>query len=284
MEPPYAIDTSRPTVVAEAVKKVFGSVWGDASFSLLDRMFEDVADMFEGRYPGYQAIDMEYHDLEHSLQATVCLTHLLKGRSLTSDQPVLGVRNWELAVISALLHDTGFLKEVGDDSGTGAKYTFIHERRSCDFARKHMTQLGLEPTEIEDICSAIICTGPRSKISEVNFRCEEVRQMAFMLVTADYLAQISAADYLDKLPRLYREFEESFEYNQVPLEERPYQTQRELLEKTSGFWYKFVLPVLENQMGGVFRYLSAPGGTNPYLDAVEANLLELDRRLAARTI
>lgn len=284
MESPYAIDTSRPTQVADAVKAVFGTVWGEGSFPLLDRVFEDITRMFEGRYPGYQAIDMEYHDFEHTLQATVCMAHLLRGRSLSSDSPVLGDRYWELSVIAALLHDTGFLKEEGDDSGTGAKYTFVHERRSCDFARRYLPQLGLTSGETEDVCSAIICTGPRSKIGEVGFRSEEARLMAFMLVTADYLAQISAADYLDKLPRLYLEFEESFEFNRIPPEDRPYQTEKELLEKTPRFWHEFVLPILENKVGGVFHYLSEGEHGNPYLDAVDANLAELERRLKAGAV
>lgn len=281
MADPHVINTEQPDDVALAVKTVFGKVWGDGSFPLLDKVFSDVTSMFEGRYPGYQAIDMEYHDYEHTLQATLCLAHLLEGRALTDDTPVLEARDWELAVIAALLHDTGFLKESGDVVGTGAKYTFVHERRSCDFARAYLPQLGFTAEEIEDVCSAIICTGPRSKISEVAFRCDEARIMAFMLVTADYLAQISAGDYLDKLPRLYMEFEESFRQNRIPPEQRPYSSLHELLAKTPGFWAGYVLPVLNEKVGGVYRYLSPPGQPNPYILAAEANVTELMRRLEA---
>ncbi len=284
MVPPHAIDTNQPSEVADAVKAAFAGVGGEASFPLLDRLFADVSGMFEGRHPGYQAIDMEYHDYDHTLQATVCLTHLLEGRSHTTDQPVLGIRDWELSVMAALLHDTGFLKEEGDESGTGAKYTFVHEGRSCDFARKYLPRLGLTAEEIEDVCSAIICTGPRSKISQVVFRREEARLMAFMLVTADYLAQISAADYLEKLPRLYMEFKESYDFNHVPMAERPYQSAKELLEKTPAFWNDYVLPVLDHKVGGVYHYLSAPGQPNPYLEAVKANMVELQKRLTAGAV
>jgi hypothetical protein len=281
MAKPHVIDTEQPDGVAQAVKAVFGKIWGEWSFPLLDRVFADVTGMFEGRYPGYQAIDMEYHDYEHTLQATVCQAHLLEGRALTADTPTLEVRDWELSVIAALLHDTGFLKKSGDDTGTGAKYTFVHERRSCDFARGYLPKLGLTAEEIEDVCSAIICTGPRSKIDEVVFRCEEARIMAYMLVTADYLAQISAGDYLEKLPRLYMEFEESFEHNHIPPEQRPYGSLRELLEKTPGFWAGYVLPVLDEKVGGVYHYLSPPGRPNPYMLAADANVAELQRRLDA---
>lgn len=279
MVTPHVIETEQPEAVAQAVKDVFGKVWGSGSFALLERAFEDVTGMFEGRHPGYQAIDMEYHDHEHTLQATLCVAHLLEGYALSGDSPVLGARKWELTVIAALLHDTGFLKKTGDNAGSGAKYTFIHERRSCDFARAYLPRLGLTGDEIEDVCSAIVCTGPRSKISDVTFRDEETQLMAYMLVTADYLAQISAGDYLEKLPRLYMEFEESFAFNRVPPEQRPYCGLRELLEKTPGFWTDYVLPLLDEQVGAVYRYLSPAGEPNLYLLAAEANMAELKRRL-----
>ena len=277
---PHVINTSQPDEVAQAVKAIFEKFWGDANFPLLDRVFADVSGMFEGRHPGYQAIDMKYHDYEHSLQATLCQAHLLEGRALSDDTPTLKARDWELSVIATLLHDTGFLKYTGDDKGTGAKYTLVHEVRSCEFARAYLPQIGLTKEEIEDVCSAIMCTGPRSKIDEVFFRREEARIMGYMLVTADYLAQIGAGDYLEKLPRLYEEFEESFNFNRIPPEERPYNSLRQLLEMTPAFWERFVLPVLNDKVGGVYRYLSR-GKSNPYIAAAEANVAELMRRLEA---
>ena len=279
MEAPHAIDTQQPNAVAEAVKAAFTLIGAEGSHALLDQLFKDVTDMFEGRFMGYQAVDMEYHDYEHSLQATVCLVQMLEGRRLTTDQPELLVRDWELSVMAALLHDTGFLKEVGDDSGTGAKYTFGHELRSCSFARHYLPSLGVSPSEVEDVCSAIMCTGPRNNIDEVAFQRPEARQIAYLLVNADYLAQISAAEYLEKLPKLYTEFQEAFEISEIAMEDRPYKNERELLEKTPLFWHDFVLPLLDRETDSAYRYLSPPGQPNPYLIAIEANLKELTRRL-----
>ena len=281
MVPPHAVDTKHPAAVLKAVKAAFAGIGAEASYPLLERLFEDVTGMFAGHYAGYQAIDMHYHSYEHTLQATICLTHLLQGRSRTFDRPVLLARDWELAIMAVLLHDSGYLKKTDDRTGTGAKYTFVHERRSCDFSREYLPRMGVTASEIEDICAAIICTGPRSKISQVSFHRDETRQMAFILVTADYLAQMSAADYLEKLPSLYREFQEAFDFEQVPLEKRPYHSLQELLEKSSGFWSNYVRPMLDFEAGGVHRYLTTAGQPNPYLQAVEANLAELRRRLQA---
>lgn len=281
MVPPHAVNTKSPAAVVQAVREAFAGIGAESSFPLLGRLFADAQDMFEGRYAGYRAIDMTYHDFEHTLQATLCLVHLLEGRSRTPDKPVLAVRDWEMGVMATLLHDTGYLKANDDHEGTGAKYTFVHERRSCEFAREYLPRMGVTATEIDDICSAIICTGPRNKISQISFRSEQGRHFAFLLVTADYLAQMSAPDYLDKLPALYREFQEGFVFENTPLEKRPYHTYRELLERTPAFWGDYVRPMLDFEAGGVHRYLTTAGQPNPYLQAVEANIAELRRRLQA---
>ncbi len=276
---PHPIDTKNPAAVVKAVKDAFTEIGAESSHPLLDRLFKDVQEMFNGHYAGYQGIDMHYHNYEHTLQATLCLVHILQGRSRTVDRPVLTARTWELGVMGALLHDSGYLKVNGDLAGTGAKYTFIHERRSCDFARDYLPRMGVTATEVEDICAAIICTGPRSKISQIAFRTEEGRHMAFAMLTADYLAQMSAPDYVEKLPALFREFKEAFDFEQTPPEKWPYHTVQELLEKTPGFWSNLVRPMLDFEAGGVHRYLTTAGQPNPYLQAVEANMAEVQRLL-----
>ena len=120
MVPPHPIDTKNPAAVADAVKAAFGRISAQASFPLLDRLFADVTSMFNGKYPGYLSIDMQYHDYEHTLQATVCLIHLLEGRHRSGDTPVLSARTWELSVMAVLLHDCGYLKYTDDREGTGA--------------------------------------------------------------------------------------------------------------------------------------------------------------------
>ncbi len=279
MVPPHTIDTGNPLAVAAVVKTAFGDIGANASLPLIDRLFADVTDMFKGRYPGYRGIDMFYHDFEHTLQATVCLTHILQGRCRSADKPVLAPRDWELALMAVLLHDTGYLKEAHDTAGTGAKYTIVHERRSCEFARQYLPRMGVTETEIEDVCSAIICTGPQSKISQITFHREEARLFAFILVTADYLSQMSAADYLEELPLLFHEFTEAYDYEKVPSEKRPHKSVQEMLEKTPRFWTNYVRPMLDFEAGGVHRYLTTAGQPNPYLQAVDANIAEVRRRL-----
>ncbi len=277
MVPPHGINTKDPEAVTAVARKVFGDLGAGKSRPLIDRLFADVTRMFRGEYPGYLPIDMFYHDYEHTLQATVCLLHILEGRHRAGAKPALSPRDCELSLMAVLLHDSGYLKRTDDTKGTGAKYTLAHVQRSCDFARVYLPALGVQPEELDDITHGISCTGPVNKFTVVPFRRPESRLLACVLVTADYLAQMSAADYLDELPSLYREFVEAYDFEQIPEDKRVFHSEHQLIKQTPAFWEKYVRPMLTVDAGAVFRFVDRPDGANPYMDAVEANIAEVRR-------
>jgi hypothetical protein len=281
MAPALAIDTKCPDAIRDETRTVFEAIGHQASHPLINRLFADVTAMFTGSYPGYRAIDMRYHDFEHTLQATLCLVKILAGRQQRRASPEFLRRDCELALMAVLLHDTGYLKHSDDASGTGAKYTMVHVRRSCDFARAYLPGLDVAPGEIDDVCHAISCTGPLNKISAMEFRRAEARVMACILVTADYLGQMGAHDYVEELPILFREFQEAYEFDGTPEAKRIFHSEVELIRKTPAFWEQYVRPMLDREAAGVFHYLDGEQGDNFYLRAVEANMTEVRRRIAA---
>src|SRR5687768_6885980 len=112
------VDTKDPTAVASFVITRFVQRHQGASPIWLERIFRDIQQLFSGGHPDYAAIDLRYHDLEHTLQATLCLSLLLEGRDRAAAEPRLGPRHTELALAAALLHDTGYLKLRTDPGGT----------------------------------------------------------------------------------------------------------------------------------------------------------------------
>jgi len=279
MSSPLEVNTKVPTAVCAYAQSIFAGLGWSESSQLVDKLFSDVTRMFAGQYPGYRGIDMSYHDFEHTLQATVCLLSIIKGRQQSGATPPFRRRDAELSLMAVLLHDAGFLKQREDSTGTGAKYTLIHEQRSCQFARAYLPQYAVTTDELDDVCAAIKCTGPRNHIAGLPFHRPEARIFACIVVTADYLAQMSAPDYLGKLPLLYREFQEAFDFEKVPMEKRPYQNLRELQQKTPDFWQNFVHPLLKNEADAMYRFLSITGQPNTYLQAVEENLTKIRARL-----
>lgn len=275
------VNTKDPVAVHRAVKALFESLYPSSTTALIDRLFIDVTSMFEGRYMDYQAIDIGYHDFEHTLQAALCFAKIFAGRHDAKAQPLLNERHFEAGLAAALLHDTGYLKLRSDTSGTSAKYTHVHVLRSAAFAASYVPTIGFTKRDAECIAAAINCTGPTHRFIHLQFCHLEGKLLGAMLVTADYLGQMAADDYPDELGVLFREFEESDIFFNLPVEERTFATEEALVRQTRNFWERFVLPKLETEFDGLHRFLASPypDGPNPYVRAIEANLDIIESRL-----
>jgi len=60
----------------------------------LKRLFKDTTNFFAGKHPDFLLDTLKDHDYEHTLQAAVCLVHLLEGRHLAKAAPRLNARNF----------------------------------------------------------------------------------------------------------------------------------------------------------------------------------------------
>jgi hypothetical protein len=280
------VDTKNASAVAAWVRQKFVSFYPAHSTIWLDRVFVDVETLFEGRHPSFSPIDLRYHDLEHTLQATVCLTDLLEGCRTSGQRPPISSRQFELGIAAVLLHDSGYLKFRADTSGTGAKYTFCHVLRSCAFAASYLPGIGANESEISAVLSAINCTGPAKEISRLHFRDATERFIGSALASADYLGQMAAPDYPGELEFLFAEFAESDDFVHVPAEGRLFSSAADLIARTPSFWRDVVLPKLENQFQGAYRYLAVPypDGENEYLEAVIRNIAVIEGRGACRDV
>jgi hypothetical protein len=256
-------------------------VYAAAPAQLIDDVSRFVAGLFAGEHPDFQAADLRYHNLAHTLLATQCFIDVAAGRARHQAQSAFDARTFSLGYAAIMLHDTGYVKEREDFTGTGAKHTSSHVARSGQLARKLLPDLGCTSDEIEGIVNAIACTGLSSRIADIPFASAQQRVTGCMVATADYLGQMSDPDYPEKLPALFAEMEEANDFNGVPAEQRPFRSAHELRLKTAGFWTAFVLPLLENDYEGVYRQLALPNGTNPYLEAVERNLAVIATQAAA---
>lgn len=277
------VDFNSAAAVAKFVRAKQVALHPSADDRMLARLFSDIEALFSGETPAYSAIDLKYHNLRHTLMATVCMSLLLEGQHSEGGQQHIGPRDFELAIAGVLLHDSGYLKLKTDTRGTGAKYTFCHILRSCAFAASYLPELGVTEVEIENVLSAINCTGPNSEISRLKFRDPVSRMVGCDLATADYMGQLADPHYPDKLGELYAEFRESDDFGNVPPERRVFKSEADLLRRTPDFWQHFVKPKLDNDFQSVYRYLERPllSGQNAYMDAIEDNFAIIRRRIEA---
>jgi len=277
-------DTKDSAAVAAVACEVLGKLFPGHSERVVRTLFRDSKDMFEGRFLDYQAIDIRYHDFEHTLQATLCMIRLFEGRSLSKAEPRLSARDYELCLASALLHDTGYLRLRSDRGGTSAKYTHCHVLRSGAFAVSYLPSIGFNGEECDRVASAIHSTGRYPWASHLHFSCPSARLVSCMLVTADYLGQMSASDYPTELELLFQELRESDEFYRIPLAERCFANEEELAQGTPGFWHRNIRAKLDQDLDSVYRYLARPwpDGPNAYLDAVERNIASIGVRLSRK--
>ncbi|MDB6023787.1 MAG: hypothetical protein JWM68_10 [Verrucomicrobiales bacterium] len=278
------VDTRHTSAVEVAIHALYRSMFPQGDREFVSRVFTWATACFTGTYHDYQPIDARYHDFEHTLQGALCFARLLHGRHCVRATPLLTQKAFELGLLAILLHDTGYLKHRGDDEGTGAKYTLVHVNRSAEFADELLSEKGFAPNEIQAVQNMIRCTGVNVDLTKIPFQNDLEKIVGFALGTSDLLGQMAARDYVDKLPILYSEFEESAQFNAGKGSATGmFKNSRDLMEKTSMFWEKYVLPKLNNDFQGVYRFLCAPypDGPNSYLQRIERNLAVLRDRLAA---
>src|ERR1051325_11330628 len=153
------VDTKDPVAVLREVEAIYSAMFPEGDSDFASKAFSWVLDSFGGKYDNYQPIDARYHDLEHTLQGTLCFVRLLRGRHFAGARPVLTPKLFELGLLAILMHDTGYLKHSNDREGTGAKYTLTHVRRSADFARRFLEEKGYAPSDTASVQNMIRCTG-----------------------------------------------------------------------------------------------------------------------------
>ncbi len=200
------IDMNSPRDVMEEVETVLGLIPNQPDPAPARKSFETIVRLFNGDYPGYRSCNTYFHDLRHATDTFLAMARLLHGASL--QQNMLTERHTQIGLIASLFHDTGYIQEIHDTEGTGAKHTDNHVQRSMDFVSRLGTEHHLGADEIETVRSMILCTDLSVDIGSVHFLSPEAAFMGAMLVTADLLAQVADRVYLEKLPFLYDEFKE----------------------------------------------------------------------------
>ncbi|NVM21074.1 MAG: hypothetical protein HWN68_04780 [Desulfobacterales bacterium] len=238
------VNMEDPQSVLDEVKIIAFMIFPKLDFEPVNRVFADVVRLFQGKYPGYRQCNTEYHDLQHTTDAMLALTRLIHGATLQGE--TFSEKNVALGVISALLHDTGYIQTLDDDSGTGAKYTLIHIERSIEFMDKYFRQIDFSVEDFENCRDILNCTGLNTNISEIRFKSREIELLGKMLGTADLLGQMADRTYLEKLPFLFNEFMEGNVVGCI--------SERELLKETLGF-YDITKKRFAGELGNVKKYM-----------------------------
>lgn len=225
--------------------------------------------LFCGEFPRFQACDTPYHNLEHTLQVSVCLLRMIQG-AVMARELAFEVTDLMNVLLASFCHDIGYFKQAGDITGTGAKYSAYHEARGALLASEYLAAQGFGWERIQAIQRYILSTGTHRALRYIEFSNEKEKLLAQMLVTADILAQVSDPHYFDRLQNLFLELEESDNYMGIPISERRYSDVQALEKGTPQFWEEMHKNCLQEDCRSVYRYLARPfpNGVNLYLQSI----------------
>jgi hypothetical protein len=234
----------RPQSMIAEVVKIVQLMMPDFDFSRVMMVYQDISKLFEGNFIGYRLCNTRYHDLRHTEDCTLEFARIMHGAFLNGK--TLSVEGINLGLISALMHDTGYIQKVWDAQGTGAKYTRTHVERSVEFTKRYFSIKGYPVSDYTYCKNCLYCTGLSVKINSIQFISAENELMGKILGVADLIGQMSDWNYLEKLPSLYCEYQEGHVAG--------YETEFDLIKETPRFW-QFSQARFANELGSVDRYL-----------------------------
>jgi hypothetical protein len=194
--------------VREAVLELYADTWTGAPRETLETALKDFENLFTGQTPGYLGVDTVYHDLQHSQDVVLAMARLLAGYEKSHpDGPRLGAERGLVALITALFHDSGYIRETAEAGiSNGAVFTRNHVTRSARFIAKYLPNAGL--AQWVPIATRIVhFTGYEVPLDLLRVADARDRLAGHLLGTADMLAQMADRCYLEKCrDRLYAEF------------------------------------------------------------------------------
>ena len=270
------IQTTDVVSVHREIARLFRLLYPGAAHVAMDRAFDDVARIYAGQYPGYQACDTGYHNLQHVMDVTLAMTRLMDGYERSRNgTAALGVRFFQLGVVVALFHDVGYLRHTTDTTAkNGAEYTLSHVSRGAEFLRLYTPQIGLGDCA-EEAAELIHFTGFEKRVADILVQDPVLRMLGSLLGSADIIAQMSDRCYLEKCrDRLYIEFlaggiavKKTTQGEQVV-----FHSGEDLVNKTPAF-FESAVNRLERDLGGAYNYAATHfGGFNLYMHAAAKNV------------
>ena len=200
------VDLENPEKVFNEVKIIISLEIPNFDFQQLNQIFYDIVRLFQGKFPGYQSCNTNYHDLRHTTDILLATARLIHGYIFKNNR--LSDRNIELCLISVLMHDAGYIQTINDTYGTGAKYTLEHISRSILFIEKYFENNNYLKEDFIFCKNCISCTGLNTMVNDLDFLSHENEILGKMLGITDLLCQMADRTYLEKLLFLYYEFRE----------------------------------------------------------------------------
>jgi hypothetical protein len=276
------VQVSSTAAVQSAVEDLCLSVWPDLRLDPISRSFDFFDRLFAGDVPGYYGVDTVYHDRQHTLDITLALARLIVGYERQSKPQLrLGPERATVGLIVGLFHDMGYLRREDDavDLRHGAELTRIHVSRGARFLEEYLPTVGL--ARWAPVAREIVhFTGYEVPFNQIRVTDPLDITLGHLIGTADMIGQMADRCYLEKCrDRLYPEF--VLGGMALPIASNGgrqvrYASGLDLLRQTPEFVAETRATRLDGHFHGAYHYLEVLyNGRNPYMEAIERNLVYL---------
>lgn len=269
---------NRREVLAECFD-IMSETLNTQEIEALKKSWKLTVELYTGVFPGYGKCNTDYHDYNHTCDVLCATIRMIDG-ALSQNVTISTEMQLDLC-IAAMLHDSGYIQESGDDKGTGAKYTKTHVKRSISFTDTNKMAFALTKARSDRIGRLIAGTDLSTVFNEIPYNDDDELFASQLLASADLLGQMADRTYLEKLLFLYYEFKEAG----FP----DYSTEFDILTKTLGFYEKTkdrLYQVLGNTTQFALNHFSSRYGFghNLYLESIERQMIYLKSIMDDNTV
>jgi len=276
------VNLRKPESVFTEVSHIMSDFCPDSMIIKVHQAFRDFSKLYKGKYQGYHACDVPYHDLQHVMDVTLASARFIASYE-NNQRPGqrLGSERMMAGILLALFHDCGYIRDTKNDTlENGAEYTHNHITRGANFLEGYLASIGLEK-HIDVITNLIHFTGYEKPIDSIKLDDPRDEILGCLVGSADLLAQMADRCYLEKCrDRLYPEFVlggMNTQTNAFGMKTIRYQSADDLLRQTPDFYQKMVWPRLEDKFHGVAKYVKHYfGGQDLYKEEIDRNLGYVD--------
>ncbi len=267
------LDINDHKEIITAVESIYCNYYPRDTFPYLTKCYHKIIDLFNGKFPGFNKCNTDYHDLEHTMEVFVAAARLIDGYNLTNNRKLNQVNVIRLLTAS-LFHDVGYIQRSWDNRGTGAKFTRNHVERSIIFLEEQNYHFDINVSDIGSIKKYILSTKLDVDFDLIDFVNSDEKVSGAILGTSDLLGQMSNRAYLEKLLFLY------YEYREAGI--AGFNTEFDILKKTADF-YRSVEKMLVSRYMETYKFAREHFRVrhgidrNLYLDAIEKQMKYLDK-------
>lgn len=277
-------DTSQ---VCEAVRQLFSGSTSSSQFQTIENGFEIFDALYDGRNSSYHRCETDYHNKQHVLDVTLATARLIWGYQQQSDGlNCLSDDDVTTGLLTALFHDVGYLRGKSETHVVhGAEFTKVHVSRSAELLGDLLKTLGMAGYSATSK-GLVHFTGYEKAIQDIPISNSRLRNLGYLIGTADVIAQMADRTYLEKCQNfLYPEFQLGgmcVQKDSAGREQVIYASSWELMKKTPAFMASVIQDRLRDTFGSAYRFAEAYfQGTNLYVLNINKNFSYLNEQLSS---